>query len=163
MIAVQYLNQICQANPIEIGSNSTSDTSHKSEEATTTAKTQLLISSLSLDSVTNTTDEDEILEAADSIVFRPLFVYRQQQAKRRRLYENKAARRKDPPAKPQKSSQRIYYPHGYVYSYPYRYPNAYELYNYSYYKPKRYTSSKYTKRFRRRNSERRPIVWPYWG
>ncbi|GJQ69137.1 hypothetical protein Trydic_g6294 [Trypoxylus dichotomus] len=59
--------------------------------------------------------DDEILDTAD-FVFRPLFVYRQQQAKRRRLKENrrKAIRRNDPP---------FYYPYGYPsYAYPYYRP-----------------------------------------
>ncbi|KAJ3649286.1 hypothetical protein Zmor_021038 [Zophobas morio] len=38
---------------------------------------------------TNKTSDDEIMETADMMVFRPLFAYRQQQSRRQRIYASR--------------------------------------------------------------------------
>lgn len=108
LIAIQFFNLESEANPI--------DTKLSTPKPEILENAELQPESAS-PSLAAPEENDEAMEADSAMVFRPLFVYRKQQAQRRRIYENRP-----------NWNRRTYYPTVY---YPYGYPT----YGYPYYKP----------------------------
>ncbi|GJQ69138.1 hypothetical protein Trydic_g6295 [Trypoxylus dichotomus] len=114
LVLLQHLARYTEANPVDVKPSlavPVTSSSPKPEPVETPKVTSAALPEA------KPQNHDEILETANSMVFRPLFVYRQQQAQRKRVYENKkdGVRRND---------AQMYYPYGYPsYGYSYYRPN----------------------------------------